>query len=90
MKLLPNLLRQVGAYCIKHFKKYPIYLEQHYGTAIQPVPYNEVLHEKGTYYYRDCKPSGMLCSRTSWNAPRNDIRPIAEVRVLCQDFLLSA
>ena len=50
MKLLPNLLRQVGAYCIKHFKKCYIYLAQHYGTAIQPVPFNEALHEKGPCY----------------------------------------
>lgn len=90
MKLLPNLLRQVGAYCIKHFKKHHIYLEQHYGTAIEPVPYNEALHETGTYYYRDCKPSGMLSTRTFWNAPKNDIHPTAEVRVLCQDLLVSA
>lgn len=50
MKLLPNLLRQVGAYCIKRFKKHYIYLAQHYGTAIQLVPFNEALHEKAPCY----------------------------------------
>lgn len=50
MKLSPNLLRQVGAYCIKRFKKRYIYLVQHYGTAIEPVPFNETLHEKRPCY----------------------------------------
>lgn len=49
-KLLPNLLRQVGAYCIKRFKKHYIYLAQHYSTAIQLVPFNEALHEKAPCY----------------------------------------
>lgn len=89
MKLLPNLLRQVGAYFVKHLKKHHTYLEQHYTPAIQPVPYNKALCEKDPFYIiaeTVCKPSGMLTSRTCWNAPRNDINPIAEVRVLCQDL----
>lgn len=71
----------------KTVKSIILNLEQHYGTAIQPVPYNEALHEKGSCYIfmkTVCKPAGMLYSRTSWNAPRNYIYPIAEGRVLCQ------
>lgn len=50
MKLPPNLLRQVSACCIKCYKKHYIYLAQRYCTAIEPVPFNEALHEKGPCY----------------------------------------
>lgn len=45
-KIAAQPTQQVGAYCIKLFQKCYVCLAQHYGTTIEPVPFNEALHEK--------------------------------------------
>lgn len=84
MKLLPSLLRQVVAYCIKCFKTRYVYLAQLYGTAIQPVPFDEAFHEKGLCYIisiaskTDSKHQECCVAE---NAPQKYICPYAEFMV---------